>query len=326
MTPPTVYKSTDAAAPVLNGVAGSLVAVLDAVLVNGYGAKAAAGWTKAFAGANKAAYRSLATGTGIGVYLRVQDDAPNPTLANAREARIRGHEVMTTVDVGTGLFPTATQFANGLFMRKSATNDATARPWVIVADDRTFYLFVKSGDYGNQYAAMCFGEYYSLKSTPDAYRAILICRTIEQIALTPVALGSQEVLHVLAALSAASVGHYVPRTFSEFPQSAVLVGKHGNAAHSASQLTGLIPYPSPVDGGLYLAQVTVHEQIAPLGVARGRLRGFWHFLHPSASEVGDGDTFAGAGPYAGKNFLFVIPAADGQSVFCIETSATWETN
>jgi hypothetical protein len=323
--PVTVYKSTDAGAPVLNGVAGSLVTVLDAVLVNGYGALPAAGWTKPYAGANKAAYQVNAV-SASDMFLRVQDDAPNPTLANAREARLRGHETMSTIDVGLGLFPTAAQFANGLFMRKSATNDATARPWIIVADPRTMYMFVKSGDYGAGYASFAFGEFYSLKPTADAYNCILIGRTIEQIAATPVPLANGENLNLLAAITTAVVGHYVPRTFSEFPQSAVQVGKHGNAAHSAASLTGLAAYPNPVDGGIYLSQVWVHEQITGVAIIRGRLRGFWHFLHPAGSNVNDGDTFAGSGPTAGKNFLIVKPAADGTSIFVIETSNTWETN
>ncbi|WP_297486902.1 MULTISPECIES: hypothetical protein [Pseudomonadota] len=35
----TIYSSKDASAPALTGIAGSLVAVLDACLVNGYGTK-----------------------------------------------------------------------------------------------------------------------------------------------------------------------------------------------------------------------------------------------------------------------------------------------
>jgi hypothetical protein len=321
----TVYKSTDASAPVLTGLAGTLVTVLDACLVNGYGAKSAAGWTKPFSAANQGAYR-MNSATGAGHYLNVVDSAPNPTLADGREARLRGFETMSAMSTGTGLFPTAAQFANGLFLRKSATDDATARPWVIVADDKTVVMFVNSGDYGSAYASFYFGEFFSLKSSADAYRTILIARTIEQIAATPVPFPNGENLNLLSGLTAAVVGHYVPRTFSQFPQSAVNVGKHGNAAHSAASLTGLCLYPNPVDGGLYLAPLTVHEPLAGLTAIRGRLRGLWHFCHPASAQVNDGDTFAGAGPYAGKSFLIVKPASDGTSVFVIETTSTWETN
>jgi hypothetical protein len=323
--PVTVYKSTDAGAPVLSGAVGTLVTVLDAVLVNGYGAKAAAGWTKAFTGANKAAYQMSGL-SAADTLLRVQDDAPNPTLANAREARIRGFETMTTVDAGLGLFPTAVQFPNGLILRKSATNDATARPWIVVADGRTMYMFVKSGDYGAGYASFCFGEIYSLKPTADGFNSIIIGKTIEQIAASPVPTPANEPLDQLSGLAAVALGHYMPRTFSEFPQSGVNVGKHGNAAHSSSLLTGLAAYPNPVDAGIYLSQVWVHEPIASLGVVRGRMRGFWHFLHPAGASVNDGDTFAGSGPTAGKTFLIIKPDADGVGVFCMETSDTWETN
>ena len=44
----TIYRSTDASPPVLNGTAGSLRALLLACLVDGYGAKAAAGWAETF--------------------------------------------------------------------------------------------------------------------------------------------------------------------------------------------------------------------------------------------------------------------------------------
>ena len=56
MAVPTVYRSDDASAPVITGTAGDLVMALDAILVNGYGAKSAAGWTIAYTGANKRAY------------------------------------------------------------------------------------------------------------------------------------------------------------------------------------------------------------------------------------------------------------------------------
>ena len=46
--PVTVYRSTDAGAPLLTNSNGSLIAVLKACLVDGYGSKASAGWTAPF--------------------------------------------------------------------------------------------------------------------------------------------------------------------------------------------------------------------------------------------------------------------------------------
>jgi hypothetical protein len=58
-----VYRSTDASAPVLTGQVGSLTALLDAVLVNGYGALSAAGWTIAQTTTNKRGYKQNTSGS-----------------------------------------------------------------------------------------------------------------------------------------------------------------------------------------------------------------------------------------------------------------------
>ena len=319
----TVYKSTDGSAPVLNGQAGSLCTVLDAILVNGYGAKAAAGWAIEFTGTNKRIYRPP-TGA-LRARYRVQDDAPRAAPFNdGREARIRASEAASAIDTQTSLFPTTTQVTNGLAVRKSATADATARAWVCVADERTMYFFAKTGDYTG-YASFMMGEYYSDKSSSDALNGLVGGRVVEQIAATPIPLASQEPLGALAAVTAAVAGHYTPRDSTEVSASAVNVGKHGNAAHSAVGLVGLIQYPNYPDSGLYLSQVWLHEP-SPNATIRGRLRGFWHFLHPAGSPVNDLDTWAGAGAYAGKDFMAIKPTADGLGMFVIETSDTWETN
>lgn len=306
--PVTVYRSSDAGAPTLTGQSGSLVTVLDAVLVNGYGAKAAAGWTKPFSGVNKAVYRP---GAGVQHYFRVQDDAP--VVAN--EARLRGFESMTGVDTGTGDFPTSAQLASGVIIRKSATADATARAWVAVADARTCYLFVLTGDLASTYYAVAFGEFYSVLAG-DLYRSFVAGRHLENNST-----GTAESLDRLSTIGSAVNGHYVPRTYTGLG-TAVQVGKHGDGVKgSTSFLVGSVPFLNGPDGGLYMSPVWVHESSAHV---RGRLRGFWHFLHAAAS-VADGDTWSGVGPLGGKTFL-VVKATGNGNVYVLETSDTWETN
>ncbi|MGE3907973.1 MAG: hypothetical protein AB7K36_01385, partial [Chloroflexota bacterium] len=58
MTTTRIYRSTDSGAPVLTGQAGSLLNLLDKCLVDGYGSKAAAGWSRPYTGTNKTAYRN----------------------------------------------------------------------------------------------------------------------------------------------------------------------------------------------------------------------------------------------------------------------------
>lgn len=319
----TVYKSSDGSAPVLTGQVGSLISLLDAVLVNGYGAKAAAGWTKPFSGTNLAMYRNASPGTQS--YWRFDDASPQATAA-AREAQFRGSEAASAISTQTGPFPTTTQLGtSGLAVRKSATADATARPWIVVADAITAYLFIMSGDFTG-WSASCFGDIYSLV-TSDAYRGIAIGRGVQN---SPV--DDDDRLDDLMGVGAAAtiVGHYMPRHYVGQIQSAIAVGKHGDAIKSNNQTTigaqGIVSYPNPADAALYLAQVWVHEDQGTQMVVRGRLRGFWQFLHPTGSGVNDQDTFSGTGALAGKTFLVVRPTANGQGLFIMETSNTWETN
>jgi len=126
----TVYRSDDASAPVLSGTLGSLIAVLDACLVNGYGSQASAGWAKPFTGTNLAVYRAP---QGNRFYLRLDDtDAQYPVL--------RGYRAMTAVSTGTGLFPTTVQLSGGIRSVKSYTASSTVRPWIVIASPRAFYL------------------------------------------------------------------------------------------------------------------------------------------------------------------------------------------
>lgn len=320
MSLPTFYYSTDAGAPVLTGQDGTLVALLNACLVTGYGAKAAAGWTKPFSsGIDKAVYRQ---GGGNQFYLNVQDNGPG--AGTFKEARAWGYEVATAQDTGTGQFPTAAQLAAGIIIRKSATLDATARTWTLVADDRTFYLFVQTGDTGATYLAFAFGDVYSLL-VGDGYRTTIVGRATENSALLTVdnldlLLGGGQ------SLFTSMTGHYMPRSFTATGGS-IQTNKTGDANQGASAgafvLHGSLPYPNSVDGGLYVAKVYIHE---PSNAAlRGWMRGFWHFCH-SAAVVIDGDQFSGApgSALAGRTFQIVRASGNG-GVYCIETTV-WDTS
>jgi hypothetical protein len=319
----TLYKSTDASAPVLTGQVGSLVTLLDAILVNGYGALPAAGWTKAFSATNKADYRNSATG-GTGFYLDVDDTAVSTALG-ARSARMRGFEAMTAISTGTGSFPTSTQSSVALQVYKSSTADATARAWICIADQYTFTLLTKPGGEVSGWSTFHFGDMYSFKSG-DAYRCIIIGRALEGNAGAN--LPSEEHIADLSACTAVTAGHFMPRTWAGAVQSAVQVGKH--SGDNAKR--GLIVYPNPADSSIYMSQLWVHEPLTNLTALRGRLRGLWDFLHDVDAGVNDGDTFTGTGQLAGKSFIIVRPVGSLSTpvtsirVLVIETSNTWETS
>ena len=165
MGTPTIYHSGDTGAPVLNGTAGSLVAVLKACLVDGYGSKAAAGWTMPdINGANEIALFRNAEDR----VLRVQDDglAPNPDARWAAVTAAATGNGIDDVDL-VDLYPQS-RVAGWV---KSPDADSSARDWYVFADEKRFYFFphtqsgqVGSGaDAGKEYKFYFFGKIKSYK-------------------------------------------------------------------------------------------------------------------------------------------------------------------
>ncbi len=154
----TIYalSSADASAPVLDGTPGSLIALLDAVLVNGYGSHPGLGWTIAFTDTNKRAYR-MPAGTSQ-AYLRVVDDG---TLSSGQVANVNAYTAMSDIDTGTGPLSTS-----GGYVIKSRTADATARSWRFASDGEFIHFFPRwdtafQADYSLQ-----FGDIRKLHDSP----------------------------------------------------------------------------------------------------------------------------------------------------------------
>src|SRR3990167_1542262 len=240
----TTYKNTDTGAPELRGTDGfSSIEVLDACLVKGYGTKTAAGWTKPYTGTNLAAFKQ---GGGNGMYLRVYDVISGSTLT-----QLIGYETMSAISTGTGPYP-ATDY------NEMATHDATtiARPWVVVADNRTVYLFV---DIANTllYNGFMFGYIYSYVSS-DSYRTALFG------GMAPSGCGQSRLSFMASTLANTVEVHYMARSYTGVA-GALLVGKHGDTVKTSgtSAPLGLLPYPNPSDSKIWLSPVYVHEVADP---------------------------------------------------------------
>lgn len=319
----TIYKSTDASAPTLNGTAGSLLTVLDAILVNGYGSKAAAGWTKPYSNSgNVGCYQNI----GSQMCLSINDNGPG--AHGGREARITGYETLSAVATGSGQFPNATTSQGvtpyGFWpVRKSSVADGSARLWLCFADGCTFYFFVLTLDSATTYLAFMFGDFYSVAGSADAYRAAILGRVQE---------GSNTLSNdKLDWLSTPYSNAYacIPRTVGGGGASilANLMGDQGRLAASSGYSWGTMGLygaqtPNGADNAYYIAPVWVMEK--DNWSTRGRMRGFWHLCHPQSS-FSDGQTFNGANDTAGKTFQIVLRSGTG-GCYCIETSATLETN
>ena len=308
----------------VTGQAGSLITALNSALVTGQG------WTTGTNG-NRSWYRAPG---GNQLYLAVDDSG----VVTAKEARITGFEglpVITSSPItGTNPFPTAAQNAAGnsvacVIARKSYTADATARAYQIFADTRTVYVFINSADPAGAtgtYTSFAFGEIYSLLSG-DQWNTIIIGRSTENTATVTVDNLDQCVQSIF--YDAGLVGHYMARTYTGTPSSnpSLACQKSGDTAktrqNGATYATGAtgVAFPNPTDGGLYTAPLWVTDTGYSV---RGRMRGLWHLCHQAAS-FGDGDTYTGTGTLGGKTFQLIKLSGNG-GVFCIETSATLETN
>lgn len=133
MAAPNVYSSTDTDAPVLLLANGSLIALLDAVLVNGYGTKISAGWSKAFSGTYKAAYTPAASAMNNILY-RFDDSLPTNGGGYMRST-IQTYETMSSIDEGSGGSPLC-------YIPKAYYTEGSARPWIIIADSYGFHLWI----------------------------------------------------------------------------------------------------------------------------------------------------------------------------------------
>jgi hypothetical protein len=309
---PIIYRSTDSSAPVLTGEVGSLIALLDACLVDGYGSKSAAGWTKAYSGTNKAAYRMSTAGSALGFYMRIEDNAPSsPGAGVANEATCHGYVSMTDVDTGDNPFPVA---ADVSMIRKSATANSTARNWVVAADDRTVYIITMPGDTTGRYISLLFGEFYSFKTSTDDYRAFIAARrTANSNAVT-----------VFGDASAA--GYDAPLLGWWLARNAAGSG----ATISCAQPTGLPssgarpPFPNNVDSLAYVERRLLTNGLTTPGV-RGFMRGIYD-LHNGGAGVADGDTFSGTGDFAGRDFQVIKPVGGSATrAYAIETT-DWDVN
>jgi hypothetical protein len=300
------YFSTDASAPVLNGTAGSAITVLDACLVNGYGSKTSAGWSKAYSGTNLAAYRMTTASPATGFYVRVND-------TGTTAARLVGYETMSDVNTGTGAFPTSLQVASGLYLIKSNTADSTARPWVVIAENRSFYFFcfgssTSLASFDGWSNNIFFGDFITRKAV-DGYNCAIMggVRTYTQI-VNQNSFGYLNAANGWAALDT----HYIARDYTGVG-SAKQVGKSRIYRTSGVQdqtLGGTDSYqafPDTITQSWNLAKIMVTESST---VMRGILPGVYDSI--GGTQVGNWfDIIGGQGTFAGTSFLLMPVYRDG---------------
>ena len=302
----TVYLSTDAGAPVLSGQVGTVIPILDACLVNGYGSKAAAGWTKEFSATNVGVYRAP---IGTRYYLQVDDTSVNTTVVNAF---VRGYETMSDEVTGTNPFPSTATLANGFLINKSDFTGTSTRAWMMVAHERSFYLFLYPGFSDSvqggsssltQNSSFFFGEIVSYVPVADPYNSFLISNMSTLIGTSHGTWGTS------------AVGNYGARNFdgSIISHGFAKTTCNGGVICSLQQYYQRV-HPDPVSSELGLNIFEILEQ-TPVSSpdtkysARGKMPGLFSTVvlaGVNERRTGPTATFNGTGNTAGRQFMPIV--------------------
>ena len=274
---------------------------------------ASLGWEKAFAGSNKAVYRSQSP-AGTRMYLRVDD-------AGTTNARVRAYEGMTDVDSGVAAIPLEAQAAGGLYWFKSREASAIVRPWYMFGDARGFFLAVDPSSSG-KFTVLCAGDIASLKSG-DAWGFLITGNQSEQEATPVVPDGCCGYSH-----RSARAGAYIARSHNGIggSQAAQRIGSHhtGTTADVYAGSGGYAwgAYPNGANNGLMTGVLELFAQAS----MRGTLPGLVHPVQDLASNFSTGALVEGTDDFAGRKLmaLRVGPPAIGifGTVF-VDISGPW---
>lgn len=261
---PRIYRSTDAGAPQLTGQAGSFAALMDAVLVDGYGsgltAKAGLGWTRAFTGLNKRVFRNDPAHY-TGCYIRFDD-------ANAQYVLVDAYEVMSSVDAGTERF-SATSSA----WPKSSAASAATRPWIVVGTARIFYVLIQAN--ASQWLGFACGDVYTL-GVNDSWK---FGYTVSG------ATAAYANATRLFSTASGTVSLQMARSSDGVAGSGGMYGRQSLFYGAAAAGSAGFSYPLPTTGGLLLSRIFVNQTSQlNTGPPRAHYPGVWCPEHGSLSH------------------------------------------
>ena len=276
---------------------------------------APAGWQELFAGAltNVIALKpSVVEATGC--VLCVDD-------TGTINARVRAYEAMSGISTGVGMTPLESQAAGGLWWPKSATEDATARPWSLAADERGFLLALDPQGRG-RYTLVWFGDVASLKGV-DPYGCLITGNQFNQVAITSAPDGCVGFSH-----RSAKGGAYFVRSYTGL-SGAVGVGRVGAAhngtasdAYSGAAGYSFAVYPNGANNGL----LTTPLELWSFGL-RGTLPGLQHVRNTTTTEFASGVVQQGSGDLTGRQLLLLRvapPAGDAAGgLVVIDQTGPW---
>lgn len=276
---------------------------------------AAAGWQELFAGSvtNVLCLKPTVV-EATGCVLRIDD-------TGTTNARVRAYEAMTDASTGTGPTPLESQLAGGLYWPKSSVANATAWPWIVIADGRGVYL---AGDPtgAGRYTLTYSGDIASLKSG-DAYGYLLTGNQADQTNTSSVPDGCMGYSH-----RSARTGAYLVRAHTAIGQSTAVqrLGAHHNGstadvyAGTAGYSVGT--YPNGPNNGLMTGALELHA----LGI-RGTLPGLLHPVQDCGNAFATGAVVDGTDDLAGRRLMAIRTAPPAGSAVAgtvfIDVTGPW---
>lgn len=131
------------------------------------------GWSRAHSAGATVGMYSRTDVTATAMSLRIDDSSGPQSYPSARVVMV---ESFSDVNTYTGPGPTVAQLAGGQYWIKGP-NSTTAKPWLLVGDGRTFYLFMDdvqypASSYGTGQPPCMFGDLKSYRPG-DAYGCLL---------------------------------------------------------------------------------------------------------------------------------------------------------
>jgi hypothetical protein len=316
--PTRVYKSIDPGAPVLRGSVGSLIAVLRACLVDGYGSLAPAGWSMPYTDGQtppqRAHFRQAPRTGWPQCDLQVDDNISTadgawetyPSTYNQYIASIAGWQEATALGEGSGRFP-----ADGSSARVPKGHDTTtARPWVIVSNERGLLMWCGALDPQNNGYVFFFGDLIPHVAS-DALAVGLLAAGADKFSGSLLSVGHSGI-NVAA-------GSWTGSSSAGLTRVAPLLS--GSGAYGTS---GVLQWPNATDGKGYMSRLMLLESNS----LRAILPAFWIPLHNwlDSSGIQHLGTFTGSGNLAGRSFIIIKSTGSrpfSRYAVAFETSDTW---
>lgn len=277
---------------------------------------ASAGWLKPYTGTNKATFSSQSM-QGTQIPMRVDDTV-------ALYSTVTGYESMTDVDTGTNAF-------GPHYFKKSNAADANARPWVMIADERGFYLGVAWTN-TTVYDFYHFGDFATLVSG-DAWA----CRLQGLVASAPSTIGQysscSEATPAAIGFTRSSI---TPRSYAGLYAAPALMqhsmsggqcvyaqGITSTPSNAASNLSGTHGYqsssnydtfasPAPGDAGYHFFPVFLVEGSASGKFLRGCTRGILHVYEYNPTFAGNYQVIMGVQNVSDGLVLMIRSAGETQ--------------